>query len=367
MGSWCACSNDKGYGKMRYNVPFIPDRGYTSFLAGLGKSLHSVHFSLYSSLLNDGRVRMGGIDLNLLIEQLSLLQGPRKYLLANGRFHMPDQYLGQDSLSDLVKQMSLLQEAGQMDGIVFSDAYILMALAKQAPQMVSRLEAVPSINFILDNIEKIASLLQMLETSGFQTPAKLALDRELNRQPEKLKNLTATIRERFHNIKIELLANEGCLSNCPFRATHEALIAAANNGMAIDTLQINQQLGCVQSLHDAPQRILASPFIRPEDVQHYQSQIDIIKICGRSLGPDFLINTVKSYIEEVSPNNLLSLLDAVHWMSKSRKIDPNNLPDDFYQLLTSCNGDCKSCKVCRKLFSRAATELPLQLEDFRNN
>lgn len=351
---------------MQFNVPYIPDDEYTTFLTGLGDTLHSVHFSLYNPLLNDGRVRMGAVDAEYLAGQLVRLQAPRKYVLANGRFHLPDQYLRQDRLELLAGQLLVLEEAGALDGIVFSDAYLLLALAKQSPQLVARLEAIPSINFVIDSIEKTITLLRLTEQCGLLPPDKLPLDRELNRQPGRLKHLVSQIRTRFPAVKIELLANEGCLAHCPFRATHEALIAAVNNGTTIDTLQINRQLGCVHSLMHEPYRVLSSPVILPEDVHRYDGVADIIKICGRSLGKEFLMRTIQSYMTRVSPENFLSLLDAAHWMAQHWQLDVKKMPEDVYQrLIGGCSGDCRNCTVCRELFTGVATELPLQLKDLR--
>jgi collagenase-like PrtC family protease len=350
---------------MQFNVPYIPDSAYTTFLAGLGDMLHSVHYSLSHPLLNDGRVRMATMPAAVLTEQLSRLAVPQKYLLANGRFHQSDNYLRSEQLAPLIEDLNRLVEAGCLTGIVFSDSYLLLALAEQAPRLVANIQAVPSINFVIDAVDKVGAVLALVEAIGFRLPEKLPLDRALNRQPKKLARLVAHIRKRWPRLKIELLANEGCLPQCPFRATHEALIAAANSGFSVDTLAINQRRGCVQLLERQPHRILSSPFIRPEDVAHFHGVVDIIKICGRSLGRGFLLQAVQSYATGESPKNLLSLLDAANWMANRWELPSKTIPEDFYEQLTGCAGECSSCHYCEKLFSRTVKPLPFRLKDLR--
>ena len=254
---------------LAFNVPFIPDRGYVQFLSGLENRLYAVHFSLYDLALCDARIRFETLDVKTLIKHLKRVPTPKKYLLANGRFHAPEQYGSPHRLRDLLQRIDALQTEGVLDGVIFSDAYLLFALSDGAPDSVSHLEAVPSINFMIDSAGKLDSILQIIEQSRFRMPGKITVDRSLNRRPRALSELSESVRKRLPNIKIELLANEGCLSQCPFRASHEALIAAANAGLGVDTLRLNRDLGCMRTLSDSPHRILSSPFIRPEDLGRY--------------------------------------------------------------------------------------------------
>jgi collagenase-like PrtC family protease len=161
---------------------------------------------------------------------------------------------------------------------------------------------------------------------------------------------------------IELLANEGCLNHCPFRATHEALIAAANTGTAIDTFCLNRDLGCMQVLSERPHRILASPFIRPEDVRHYADVADIIKICGRTLGAAFLSRTLTAYASGGYTGNLLNLLDAAHWMAQHWELPNSKLPPDLLlKLLITCDQNCTACDRCQNIFQQHVRNLPLHI------
>lgn len=351
---------------MLLNVPFIPETAYVRFLNSIGRHLHSIHFSLEDPALCDARIRVRTLDEETLVNLLKGVVGPRKYLLANGRFHSPQGYAAAGGLTTLFRRMERLQAQGVLDGIVFSDAYLLIALSDAAPDLAARIEAVPSVNFMIDSVQKLEAVLEMIENSRFRPPGKITLDRLLNRRPAALSDLAAVIRRRSPDIRIELLANEGCLNHCPFRSTHDALIAGANAGLGVDTLRLNRDLGCMRLLLDAPHRILSSPFIRPEDQARYEGIADIIKICGRTLGSAFLTRTVGAYAAGGYKGNFLALLDAANWMAEKWEIFNEDLPENYFDLLSACDQLCKDCTTCRDLFRRCARPRPLLIRDLRD-
>jgi hypothetical protein len=350
---------------MKLDVPFIPDPEYTDFLSTRGECLHAVHFSLYDPELSDARIRVRSVGVQVIGGLLQKLSGPKKYLLANARFQPPDRYGADGGIADLLPQLELLLSWGILDGIIFSDGYLLLALSDAAPDLARRLEAVPSVNFRMDTIQKIQTVLDMIRHSRFRMPGKIALDRDLNRNPKAVCELSSAIRRRYPKAKIELLANEGCLSRCPFRQTHEALIAAANAGLAVDSLAMNRDMGCMRMFSRSPHRILSSPFIRPEDMPRYRKDADILKICGRTLGKDFLMRAVKAYREENYEGNLFDLLDASNWMAEKWELRNEDLPRDFLDRISACRQDCDNCPACEEMFARLGRRRPFHLPDLK--
>lgn len=340
------------------NVPFLPDASYARFLETLGPRLHAVHYPLYDPALCDARVRLRNLAPRDLADHLQRLRGPRKYLLANGRFQPMDTYRNGQSLGRLIEELDVLLGAGVLDGLIFADSYLLTALADAAPAVAARLEAVPSINFGIDNPDQLAALMELILANGFRPPGKITLDRSLNRRPGTLAALGREIRRRWPGIKIELLANEGCLPHCPFRATHEALIAAAYGGLQVDTRRLNRDLACIRVLNRAPHQIFASPFIRPEDLDRYAAEADLIKVCGRTLGAGFLERTVRAYSDGRYRGNLLDLLDAAQWMAARWEIPNQDLPGDFPDRL---NAGPRLAGACETLFRRHARPRPLRI------
>ncbi len=349
---------------IRFNVPFILDEQYIGDLKRLDGRLYAVHFSLHQPVLADARIRLHTQELQSLVDGLQRIPGVKKYLLANARFQSADNYRSEGALTQLIACLEQLMAGGVLHGIIFSDGYFLRALSDAAPHLATRLEAIPSINFMVDSAERLEAVMALLRGSRFLPPDKIPLDRALNRRPEPLRNLAAVIRERYPEMRIELLANEGCLNHCAFRGTHEALIAAANVGTPIDTFRLNRDLGCVRILSETPHCILSSPFIRPEDLPRYAAVADIIKICGRTLGSTFLRRAVAAYAAERYEGNLLDLLDAANWMAQHWDLPNSKLPGGLIEQLATCDQNCSACKVCREVFQQHARALPVQLRTF---
>lgn len=352
---------------MRLNVPFILDDQYIGDLKRLGETLYAVHFSLHQPVVSDARIRLHTRDSQALIDGLQQIPGVKKYLLANGRYQPAETYRADGGAAPLVECLEQLVAEGVLDGIIFSDGYFLKAFSDMAPELAARLEAVPSINFMIDSAAKLAAVMAVIQDSHFQPPDKIPLDRSLNRCPAALRRLTDDIRNRYPDMRIELLANEGCLNNCAFRATHEALIAAANQGTAVDTFRLNRDLGCVRILSETPHRILASPFIRPEDLRRYADVADIIKICGRTLGGRFLRRAVAAYAAERYDGNLFDLLDTANWMGRHWDLPNRDLPPDLPERLAACDQTCMKCTACREIFGRHARPLPVELRAFERS
>lgn len=339
------------------NVPFVPNDEYLRFLLENEAHIQTLHYSLYDPGLQDARIHLDDIPVEKLIDSLKQLKKTKKYVLANGRFHSNSVYTGGDELRAIVHKLDQLSLAGQLDGVIFSDSYFLTALGNAAPSLAASIEAVPSVNFQIDAIDKLAATIEFIRLNGFASPAKVTLDRSLNRKSGQLAEITEAIRKRWPQLQVELLANEGCLSYCPSRLTHEALISFSNCcKVGIDTKRLNDNLACVRWLSDAPYRILGSPFIRPEDVSFYEDKADVIKICGRTLGPMFLKRTIGAYVMGTWNYNLLELLDASHWMADYWDLPNRTLPKNFLEKSMLCRHDCTICFYCKELFEKLAVE-----------
>ncbi|HIJ90462.1 MAG: hypothetical protein OEV89_06805 [Desulfobulbaceae bacterium] len=349
------------------DVPFLPDPHYVEFLAELQPALHSVHFSLFLDILPDGRHRSGDIPTFAeLAAALSRLPTPKKYGLLNSRFHHPHLYGDKTALHRIIKSLDTLVTAGTLHGITIVDFYLLQAISDTSPEVASQLEAVPGVNCMLDSFDRIQAYCRAISRTHFKLPAKLNLDRGLNRRIAKLKEISAACRRHLPGVKLTLLANEGCLDLCPFKLTHDAQIAFANSGLTSNqTHAVNQDLGCIRELTAHPAELFKSPFIRPEDLHHYEGVAEVIKLCGRTLGLGFLQRVVRGYADRRYAGNLLDLMDAMEWLAKRLHVANGELPADFWDRLTSCDKNCQACTYCRELLEKSGRPLAFQLEDLR--
>lgn len=340
---------------MLLDVPFIPDPDYAGLLADLGQRVRSVHFSLSSPLVQDARQRLEKGDTARLIRGLNRLPGPRKYVLMNGRVHAPQRYFDRDGLARTGRLLARMADEAGVRGVVFADAYHLAALAERCPETAARLEAVPSVNCLPDAPDKIFALLDMIGRTGFRPPSRLVLDRSLNRNPERLAVTAGSVRRAYPDMELLLMANEGCLYQCPYKPAHDAHIALVNEGLCGErTFALNRDLGCVRRMLTDPGALLASPFIRPEDQARYTGFVDGIKLCGRNRGAPFLSRAVTAYAQGRYEGNLLDLMDAMGDLADRVTIPNHALPDDFADRVAECDKRCAACGWCAAVMDRIA-------------
>ena len=335
---------------MLFDVPFLPDDDYIRFLTRQRKHLNSVYFSLNRPEIKDARYRLKMMNPDDLIPALRSIPGVPKFALLNSRVHPPGDYLDPEKVERAADTLRRFKESDVLDGIAFADAYFLKALSEVAPASVQGLQAVPSINFMIDTPDKLHAVLDCISSAApFRLPEKVFLDRSLNRNWKRLEQVLQWCRREVPQLKIGLLVNEGCLYQCPFKPAHDCLIACSHMDMHVDTFSINQAFGCIQILRKSPAEIFRSPFIRPEDVARYADLVDVLKICGRTLGAVFLARALQAYIDRAYHGNLLDLLDASNWMADEVYLANDQLPQDFIERMTGCSKDCRHCDACREL------------------
>ncbi|MCU0574861.1 MAG: hypothetical protein MUC41_18000 [Syntrophobacteraceae bacterium] len=347
---------------MLFNMPVVLDADLAQILNDHAESLHSCHFSLHAPHVHDGRLQRRFLNTDRWTAFLGDLRIPRKYLLVNSRAHDHSAYFEADALKQVLSSLASMLDAGVVHGVVFTDAYYLQALSDAGPDVAARLEAVPSVNHMLDTFDRVASLMDFIASTRFALPGMIILDRSLNRRMEALAELASRCRESFPGIKIELLANEGCLDHCPFKLTHDCHISLVNMGAVLDTHAINRQLGCMRTLQRSPALLFRSPFIRPEDVTAYEPIVDVLKICGRTLGAPFLTRVLDAYLKRSFSGNLIELMDAMEPTARWLRVDNEELPRDFLRQLSHCYRDCRSCTYCAELLHRSASPKGVSLE-----
>ena len=343
---------------MLLEVPLLPDHEWVQFINGRATGIRSVYFSLESPRSLDARLGLRRGGASGLIPFLSALHGPRRYALLNARFVPTEACFDRDFLHNVIRELDALLEEGLVDGVVAVDFYLLGALGRISPEVCRNLEAVPGINARIDSPARFRTVMEAVDTSGFRPPTKVTPDRSLNRRPDKLRELAAAVRRDCPEMHIQLLANEGCLDECPYRETHEAQIAAANWYGSAGLYEANRDYGCVGVLAQRPHRLLASPFIRPEDQGRYRGLADGLKICGRTLGPGFLERVVVAYLAGEYRGNLLDLLDSPNRMAESLFIPNHELPPDFATRVEECSRGCRNCGYCPGLLERLAKASP---------
>lgn len=348
-----------------FEAPLIFDKQYLEFVREHRSRIRAVHFSLHAEGLLDARYQFQTHLLDLIKEGLAGLTGIRKYALLNSCFHHPDAYFEPGAWESVEKAIMPLADAGLVDGVVFSDLYFMNAFSDHLPHLAEQLEAIPSINFMMDSWDKCRVVLDAAARTRFRPPSKINLDRSLNRQADRLADISFRLREGYPGIQICLLVNEGCIFQCPFKKAHDAHISLSNTGLAPErNHDLARDFGCQRTYEDAPFELLKSPFIRPEDIAAYGCVADIFKICGRTLGPAFLKRTVSAYLEGSYQGNLLDLMDTTSYLASSIFIDNAGIPSGFQDRVAGCDRACDLCGYCEQVFDQCARpkefEIPKQ-------
>jgi len=348
---------------MRFDVPFTPDDDYPDFLAGHSQWLGSIHFSLNDPALADARQRSTQWATSDFLEGLAKLGGIPKYVLLNTRLHVPSAYFDSQRLEATAERLAFLSEKSALTGLIFADTYYLQALSDAHPDIARKLEAVPSINCLPDSPERVFSMLDTISHTHFLPPAKLVLDRSLNRDLKRLTDTVGAIKKHYPDLHVHLMANEGCLLACPFKPAHDAHIGMVVESLCGDrTFAMNREFGCIRRLLNEPGAFLASPFIRPEDVTRYEALVDGIKLCGRNKGTPFLKRVITAYGKERYSGNLLDLMDAMGDLEDKVSIPNKDIPDEYFPRVTTCDKACAPCGWCRTLAEKIITRMDPGLE-----
>ncbi|MGE4535593.1 MAG: hypothetical protein AB7D37_00795 [Desulfovibrio sp.] len=350
---------------MRFEVPFLPDPAYAALLAANAPSISAVYFRLGPDTPDARLPGAGEVTPEELAEGLRALPDVPRLGLLNASFHAPELLAG-DGLRDLVMLLEGYLAAGAITGIVYADQYLLMALSDMAPDVAGALTAIPSINFRLDRFERLATVLDAATDTHFRPTDTVILDRDINRDTARLAEVAGEARQRYPGLRIGLMANEGCLFACPYKNAHDAHIALSRLASCPVGPDLNRNLGCLRAFFEHPERLLASPFVRPEDVHQVEGVADYLKICGRTRPAADLAAIVRAYLEGRFDGNLLWLLDTQEVLSGRFQLPNSALPEDFFDRTNGCRHQCRECGYCGELAARLLTERDLALPRYGN-
>lgn len=341
---------------LQFDIPFLPNDEYLNYINSNSKHIYSVYFGTYSEYIADARYDGFRMSEDKMAEMLSKINPSiKKYALLNSRIHHPSAYLG-ENIERVINYLKMLN----LTGIVYYDQYFLNSLSIADRDFASSLDAIPSVNFNIDTFDKFATLMEFVSRTHFQLPSKIILDRSLNRNANALSLICEQIRSISPNIKIELLANEGCLYQCPFKVVHDCLISMSHFpgklGMKLAE-NINDTLGCTKYYQHNPASLLKSPFIRPEDADIYSGLVDILKISGRSNGSEYMLEVLNAYFSRTYNGNLLNLNDSQRRLRDQFYIFNDEIPSDFVHHVTTCNKVCQNCNYCSTILYKCIQEL----------
>lgn len=338
---------------MKLNVPYHFTELFCEYINDNQNYINSVYYSLKLTNLGDARYK-DSFEFNIPNKALLPNNNINQYIILNARFNNPLVYNDND-IDRLIKVI----EYYEATGIVFLDMYLLKYISKRSKEFIKSIDVIPSINTFLDSFDKCQVMIEYLLDMGYNIPSRIVLDRYLNRNIQELSKISRKLQR--NNIKIEILANEGCLYQCPYKINHDVLIATShfdNISSNFNSAEnINNFLGCLQDYKDNPYKLLKSPFIRPEDVHYYESFANILKIAGRTKSETKLVEVINAYINNVYDGNLIFLNDSQGGLIDTYYIFNDLFPDDFVEVITNCCKNCNNCQYCQTLFPKISQKL----------
>lgn len=119
--------------------------------------------------------------------------------------------------------------------------------------------------------------------------------------------------------RLQLIVNFTCLPKCPMQVYHMTGLShasASNNKAPFFDYSV---LKCTYHLLKEPKLLIRSQWIRPEDIKHYREiGYSDFKVLERNAPTDSLEGRVEAYAKEVSPKNLLGLLQPFGFQRETK-------------------------------------------------
>ncbi|EQD68944.1 peptidase U32, partial [mine drainage metagenome] len=130
---------------------------------------------------------------------------------------------------------------------------------------------------------------------------------EANRDFRLLRGLAAA------GARVEVLVNQTCIHDCPFRFHHLNTSSLASQTDTVDAPWFEfPLLQCGLEVARDPAQMIAGIFVRPEDLEVYEEAgVHRFKISGRNQTTPWIRRAVQAYTARQYPGNLLDILSYV--------------------------------------------------------
>ena len=244
--------------------------------------------------------------------------GIKLHLLLNANCYGKNA-LSPEFAQNVESMLNFLSEKFSLSGITTTSLFVARLCKKKFPA----LEVRASVNMNIGSRQAMEYVADYFD--GFY------VSRAVNRDIEAVKAL------RIPGKKLYLLANSGCLKDCPAHTFHDNLVA--------HEAEIDHEKSCWNFQGICWERyarkinqdhILAdSTWIRPEEIDLYEGIIDGIKVATRT-NPHFG-TIVKSYAERHFEGNMLSLCEPD--FSRLMYLENRNFPENWMKYARDYGSD----------------------------
>ena len=180
--------------------------------------------------------------------------------------------------------------------------------------------------------------------------------RELNYDLEGLERVKAWA---YANGKeLVILANSGCIRNCPAHAFHDNLVAHFAEIDPNEVVKGFQPVFCRTFYAQEKNRagfLEHASFIRPEDIASYAEYASLFKLATRTHPNPRLV--IDAYSRGRFTGNVFDLTEPNHgvWF-RGKVLDGARIPAEWHKVKSRCRRNCAECGLCRRVLADALVD-----------
>ena len=223
--------------------------------------------------------------------------------------------------------------------VTTASPFLAEVVKKEFPEIERR----ASVNMRLDSTLALEFLGDLFDS--------FYLKRDLQRNLETVKVFRNWCDK--HGKKMGLLANSGCLRNCPAQTFHDNLVAHQRDLYKLRNLPGSYQTFCMKHYQKEANRpdFLKSSWIRPEELCRYDGLVDFIKIATRQ--HDRPRTVIAAYAERSYKGDLAALMEPnfSSIFAGHGYVENSLFPEDL-SLPADCAANCRHCGKCETLWQK---------------
>ena len=193
----------------------------------------------------------------------------------------------------LIDLLEWIDQSGA-DSVIVSIPYLIDLVRKRFPRLNVKVSSTAHVNTVRKALQ--------YEEMGVE---EIIIDEHINREFKTLEAIRKAVK-----CNLELIVNNICLWQCPYNyehINHDGHASREGEEEQYCYLQYPGYLCLYRKLTD-PVELLKSPWIRPEDIHHYEGLgYDHFKITERFKRTPLLLEHVKAYEDRRYDGNLLDL------------------------------------------------------------
>ena len=247
--------------------------------------------------------------------------------------------VSEDFRQEIVALLEFMEKQGLLPEIVTTTTpFAAHVVKKYFPQTEVR----ASVNMRLDSVTAMDYLGDDFDS--------FYIRRDLQRDLPTVKKFSAWC--HANGKKLCMLANSGCLRNCPYQTFHDNLVSHDTEVRKMKNVSDFLPHLCWQRYQKRENwsDFLRGSWIRPEDTAEYAPYVDIIKLATRQHTLPRMV--ISAYTSGRFDGNLLNLTEPCFASAFSPYVLDNRALDGI-ELPGACAANCSHCGRCGEILERA--------------